>query len=83
LKKFPFCIPWDVVDLVSSVSAEKKAPKWELPFKMGNKTFGYKVDEKVIIDLSKYETLAVICRWFFRIMFILSLVIITRYLIKG
>lgn len=62
LKKFPFCIPWDVVDLVSSVSAEKKAPKWELPFKMGNKTFGYKVDEKVVIDLSKYETLAVICR---------------------
>lgn len=83
LKKFPFCIPWDVVDLVTSVSAEKKAPKWELPFKMGNEIFGYKVDEKVVIDMSKYETLAVICRWFFRIMFILGLVMVTRYLIKG
>ena len=83
LKKFPFCIPWDVVDLVTSVSAEKKAPRWELPFKMGNEIFGYKVDEKVIIDLSKYESLAIICRWFFRIMFILGLVMITRYLIKG
>ena len=83
LKKFPFCIPWDVVDLVSSVSAEKKAPRWELPFKMGNEIFGYKVDEKIVIDFSKYESLAVICRWFFRIMFILGLVMITRYLIKG
>ena len=83
LKKFPFCVPWDIVDLVSSVSAEKKAPKWELPFKMGNKIFGYKVDEKVIIDMSKYETLAEICRWFFRIMFILGLVLVTRYIIKG
>ena len=55
----------------------------ELPFKMGNEIFGYKVDEKVIIDLSKYESLAIICRWFFRIMFILGLVMITRYLIKG
>ena len=83
LKKFPFCVPWDIVDLVSSVSAEKKAPKWELPFKMGNKIFGYMVDEKVIIDMSKYETLAEICRWFFRIMFILGLVLVTRYIIKG
>lgn len=71
------------MDLVTSVSAEKKAPRWELPFKMGNEIFGYKVDEKIVIDFSKYESLAVICRWFFRIMFILGLVMITRYLIKG
>jgi len=84
LKKFPFCIPWDIVDLVTAVSAEKKAPKFTLPFKLNSKQSSkVRIDEKVVIDFSKYENLAVICRWFFRLIFIAGLVVLTRYIIKG
>ena len=84
LKKFPFCVPWDLVDLVTAVGAEKKAPRWELPFKLNSKqSKDVKIDEKVVIDFSKYEMLANICRWFFRLMFIAGLVVLTRYIIKG
>lgn len=84
LKKFPFCIPWDIVDLVTALSAEKKAPKFELPFKLNSKqSKQVNIDEKIVIDFSKYESLANICRWFFRLMFIAGLVVLTRYVIKG
>ena len=70
-----------MVDLVTVIGAEKKAPKWELPFVIKNKSVN--IDEKVTIDFSKYETLANICRWFFRLMFIAGLVVLTRFIIKG
>ena len=84
LKKFPFCVPWDIVDLVTVIGAEKKAPRFELPFKLNSKQSSkVKIDEKIVVDFSNYEMFANICRWFFRLMFIVSLVVLTRYIIKG
>ena len=84
LKKFPFCVPWDVVDLISAFSAEKKAPIFKMPFKLNSRQSNkINIDENIIVDFSKYEKLASICRWFFRLMFIAGLVILTRYIVKG
>ncbi len=79
LNKFPFCVPFDLVALIQSLSAESKAPKWTLPFTI--ERLG--IEEKIVVDFAKYESVAVISRWFFRLIFIMSLVIITRALIKG
>lgn len=81
LRKFPFCVPWDVVNMVKSMSAEAVAPKWDIPFVLKNKYIN--IDEHIIVDFSKFEQWAVIVRWFFRLIFIAGLVILTRYIIKG
>lgn len=81
LKKFPFCVPWDLIALVQVLSAKATPPKFVLPFKINNKHL--KVDESIEIDFSRYEKQAEICRWFFRIMFILALILLTRSIIKG
>lgn len=81
LKKFPFCVPWDLVNLIQNLSAEKKAPKFKIPFVLKNKVID--IDKNIVIDFSKWEYLAEICRWFFRIIFILALVLLTRNIIKG
>ena len=77
--KFPFCIPFDLINLVSVLDAEPKTPYWEIPFvfdKVG-------VDEKIIIDLSKFDTVAEICRWIETFAFCGFLIIKTRGLIRG
>lgn len=78
-ERFPFCIPWDIYEGVSSLKANTKVPKWRIPFEI--KRFGIK--ESVTIDLSEYETLRIICNWFLRILFVLGLVMISRDIIKG
>ena len=67
-EKFPFSLPWDIYNIISVLSAERKAPKW---------TFNIKNTE-LIIDFSQFEHLAAITRTMLLITYILILIILTR-----
>lgn len=78
-KFFPFCIPFDLIHLLSVLDADPVAPKWEIPFKFP----AYGVDETIVIDLSIFDDVAKIVRLLETILFIFSLILATRSLIKG
>lgn len=78
-KFFPFCIPFDLIHLFSVLEAEPETPRWEIPFKIP----AYGVDETIVIDLSAFDGVAKIVRLCETILFIFSLILATRGLIKG
>ena len=74
---FPFCIPFDLIDLVKVFSATPKAPKFSLPIKYPtgfNSWDSYDLE----IDLSVFDGVAQVVRKLETILFILGLIKITR-----
>jgi len=76
---FPFCIPFDIVDGIKSFSADGVAPEFTLSFEGTIMS----VAPDIVIDMSKFEVLAKIIRFFVFIGFALGLAKLTRGLIKG
>ena len=70
---FPFCIPWDMMSLIKSMKADKKAPIFE--FKYTFKTVNYTWVIKV--DMSDYWKYIKIFRWGMTIFFIIGLFFLT------
>ncbi len=70
---FPFCIPWDIMSLIKSMKADKKAPVFEFKytFKAVNYTWVIKV------DMSDYWKYIKIFRWGMTIFFIIGLFFLT------
>ena len=58
------------------LSAEPVAPKFTIPLKMDG-VFEYEIE----VDLSEYDWLANIVRWFIFIAFVVGLILITNKLI--
>lgn len=79
---FPFCIPFDIVRILSAFNAPAEAPhfNWTLPTGYQNGQIAY---ETYTIDLSQFDTVAQVVRVFEYISFVLGLAIITRDLIRG
>ena len=75
---FPFCIPFDMIDLYRVFVAEPQAPHWEIPLK--SETFN--INYTFVIDFEQFEVLAEIFRTFQIILFILGLCMITSKVIK-
>lgn len=76
--KFPFCIPFDLFNAFNSFSGlPREAPSWTIPLEVQN------TRTEIEIDLSEYETWAVVTRWGTLIAFNIGLILITRRLIKG
>ncbi len=74
---FPFCIPFDLIDLVKVFSATPEAPKFSLPLKYPTgfntwETYDFEV------DLSVFDGVAEVVRTLETILFILGLIKITR-----
>lgn len=74
--KFPTCIPWDIVAIINSFSAEPEVPKFELSFAI--ERLG--IHETIVVDFEKADGLAKLSRSMFVITFLLFLVIQTRKL---
>lgn len=72
-KYFPFCIPWDMIALIKSMNASKKAPvfHFEYTFKTLNYTF------IVDVDMSDYWKYIKIFRWGMTIFFVIGLFFVT------
>lgn len=76
-RKFPFSIPWDLKNAVTTLVAEPKCPKWEINWDSAYFVGG----GKTVIDFEKFETWAKIVRWGVLIVFNIGLIIATRKLI--
>ena len=77
--KFPFCIPFDLINAIKVLAADAEAPHFEIP--IVNERLG--IDESIVVDFEKFESVALICRWTEVVGFIIMLVNRTRGLIKG
>lgn len=79
--KFPFCIPFDVIHLFTSFSAEAEAPSFHVLVLPAN-SFGFRNDDIYWdFDFADYDILVKIVRIFLAAGFVLWLVVITRKLI--
>lgn len=79
IKKFPFCIPFDLYNTFTGFKADPVAPKWTIP--IVNERLG--IHEGITLDFGAYgmDKLALLCRWFIGAAFVLALILITRKLI--
>ena len=79
---FPFCIPFDLIDFISILSADPVAPYFEIPIKYP--TLDGMATYMVEIDLSQFDSVASLVRKMECIVFIVGLLMITRdNMIKG
>ena len=83
VSKFPFCIPWDVVNAIKLLAAPPQVPRWEVDFlaPLSDRVGGWQGDTSIVIDFSDYEILGQLCRWVTTIMFIAALAMGTKKLI--
>lgn len=76
---FPFCVPFDLIRLISLFQSTAKAPYFEIPFYIKMIDFEY----TFVLDFSQFDSLAQVVRVFTLLFFCLGLVTATRSLIKG
>lgn len=76
---FPFCIPFDLIDCVRLFNAEPETPYYEFPVHIPI----VNIDYTFVIDLSDFDSVAVVCRTMFLILYIIGLILATRQLIRG
>lgn len=71
---FPFCIPFDLFDFITVLSAEPEAPvfHWEIPVPQLGQTF------ELEVDLSAWDEIAILFRNLELLAFIFGLAIMTR-----
>lgn len=78
ISKFPFCIPFDVANLIGQLNASAEAPLIRIPVK----TIDGIATQYITIDFSQYESLVSIVRWGIYILFVAGLAYATRNYIK-
>lgn len=78
-KKFPFCIPFDFYNCIKQLVAPSVAPVFELSFAGTIMASA----GAIVLDMSKFDGLAKIIRFFVFFGFVAGLIKLTRQLIKG
>ena len=75
---FPFCIPFDFVDIIKLFNAVPEAPVIEVNFPSSVFVGGGSFD----FDLSRFDQIAVMFRWLITILFIVGLMMLSSKVIK-
>lgn len=76
--KFPFSLPKDVLRIFEILTTDPVTPYWEVD--LTGDALG--IESNFVIDLSEYEAVGQISRWFSVISFSLFLILITKGMIK-
>lgn len=76
---FPFCIPCDLINCIKLMAATGQAPCWEFPFRVP--VLG--LEDTIKIDLTKWDSVAAVCRSLETLLFVGLLINKTRTLIRG
>lgn len=76
-EKFPFCLPWDVYNVFVNLVSEPEAPVFSIPFKFDR----LDIDYEFTIDLSQFDDIAKVSRFFSSIAFVIFLILASRKLI--
>lgn len=71
--KFPFSIPWDIHHIFSVLADTPKAPYFELPLVIER----YGINEKIVIDMSRFQVLSNLSRSMFSMLFAIFLINLT------
>lgn len=80
---FPFCLPFDFVRGMKTLVQKPKVPVFRTELDLTD-FCGYNFGKHEIeISLEKWEPAAVVCRWFFILLFIYTLILITPRICKG
>ena len=77
---FPFCIPFDIVDMLRSFQATRRAPQFTFNAGFLGSRFA---STTIQVDLSVFDDLATILRSIELIGFVIGLAIATREIIRG
>lgn len=77
---FPFCIPFDLVDMLRSFQATRRAPQFSFNAGFLGSAFA---STTIQVDLSVFDDLATILRSIELIGFVIGLAIATREIIRG
>ena len=78
-EKFPFCIPWDLIAVFTVLAATPAPPVFDIPFSVPS----LGINETFTIDLSAFDTVAVLCRSLLSLLFILYLINMTVKLVNS
>lgn len=79
--KFPFCLPFDLYATLAVFSAPARVPRYDIPFEFN--VFGQKVENTLIINIADFEKLATYSRYFFTVLFIYGLIMLSMKIFKG
>ena len=79
--KFPFCIPFDLIDSFRVLLADPIEPVFEIPLIIDHGDFSFK--DSIEIDLTKFDSLLPIIQFFVLLFYVAGLILATRSLIKG
>lgn len=79
--KFPFCIPFDLVNSFRVLSAEPIEPVFEIPLIIDHENFSF--EDSIEIDLTRFDDLLPLIRFFVLLFYMAGLILATRNLIKG
>ena len=80
---FPFCLPFDFVRGMKLMFEKPKVPVFKTELDLTN-ICGFNLGKHQIeISLEKWESAAVICRWFSLLMFSYTLILLTPKITKG
>lgn len=75
--KFPFSIPWDLHYLFKKMANIPKAPYFELPIVIER----YGINEKIIVDMARFQKLSNMSRTLFSLIFVLGLIKLTMLVV--
>lgn len=76
---FPFCIPFDMYDLLTILAADPKAISFDYTFYFGEDLGEYTIN----IDLSVFDPVLQVVRTMELLLYIFGLMLVTRNLIRG
>lgn len=84
-KKFPFSLPWDIKAIFNLLNAESKAPRFEIDILTQSlkSKIGITKDTKFIFDMAAFPLVGQMSRFFTFIGFCLTLIFVTRLIIKS
>ena len=77
-KKFPLSIPWDIALIIDCLSSPPATPVFELPLSIPS----YGIDETITVDLSDFQLLSDVARWFFDVLFGLAITKLTMKILE-
>lgn len=76
---FPFCIPFDLFDMLGVLAAQPVAPHFEYRFQPGIAN----IDYTIVIDFQQFDSVALLLRRLETLSFCIGLAMVTRNLIRG
>lgn len=76
---FPFCIPWDLYDMVTILVADPVAPHVQYPFVIEPLNINYTID----LDFSQFDSVAAVLRTMELLAAGIGLALMTKRLIQG